>query len=50
MFIFFLARIYTIYFDSADIMLLANFTISTFLSSLVFAAAWYYKRPKAKLN
>lgn len=44
---FFLARIYTIYFDSGDVMLLANFGISTILSSAVMAAAWFYKsKPK----
>lgn len=39
-------RIYTILLDSADRMLLANFGISTILSSSVFLAAWYYKKPK----
>ncbi|XP_055611372.1 solute carrier family 66 member 3 [Uranotaenia lowii] len=39
-------RIYTIMLDSADKMLLANFSISTLLSSSIFAAAWYYKKPK----
>ncbi|XP_055629665.1 solute carrier family 66 member 3 [Toxorhynchites rutilus septentrionalis] len=39
-------RIYTILLDSADKMLLANFGISTILSSSVFLAAWYYKKPK----
>lgn len=39
-------RIYTIMLDSGDKMLLANFGISTFLSSAVLLAAWYYKKPK----
>lgn len=39
-------RIYTILLDSADRMLLANFGISTVLSTSVFLAAWYYKKPK----
>lgn len=39
-------RIYTILLDSGDKMLLANFGISTVLSSSVFLAAWYYKKPK----
>jgi solute carrier family 66, member 3 len=42
----FLARIYTIMLDSADIMLLTNFIVSTGLSSAVFAAVLYYKKPK----
>jgi hypothetical protein len=47
-FIFFLllARIYTILLDSADVMLLTNFIVSTFLSSAVFAAVLYYKQPQ----
>lgn len=32
--------------DSGDVMLLANFLVSTALSSLVLLAAWYYKKPK----
>uniref|UniRef100_A0AAG5D735 Solute carrier family 66 member 3 n=1 Tax=Anopheles atroparvus TaxID=41427 RepID=A0AAG5D735_ANOAO len=39
-------RIYTILLDSGDKMLLANFGISTILSSSVLLAAWYYKKPK----
>ncbi|XP_053673236.1 solute carrier family 66 member 3 [Anopheles nili] len=39
-------RIYTIMLDSGDKMLLANFGISTLLSTLVLLAAWYYKKPK----
>ncbi|XP_065076022.1 solute carrier family 66 member 3-like [Ochlerotatus camptorhynchus] len=39
-------RIYTILLDSADKMLLANFGISTILSTSVLLAAWYYKKPK----
>ncbi|XP_063708009.1 solute carrier family 66 member 3 [Culicoides brevitarsis] len=39
-------RIYTVMLDSGDAMLLANFTVSTVLSSLVLLAAWYYKKPK----
>ncbi|XP_058459487.1 solute carrier family 66 member 3 [Malaya genurostris] len=39
-------RIYTILLDSGDKMLLTNFGISTFLSSSVLLAAWYYKKPK----
>ncbi|XP_063239519.1 solute carrier family 66 member 3 [Bacillus rossius redtenbacheri] len=42
-----LTRIYTIYLDSADPMLLTNFSISVALSSSVLAAAAYYRRPKA---
>lgn len=45
-FAFLLARIYTIYIDSADTMLLTNFIVSTFLSSMVYAAVLYYKKPK----
>ncbi|KAG5677825.1 hypothetical protein PVAND_007549 [Polypedilum vanderplanki] len=41
-------RIYTILLDSADIMLLANFIISTALSSAVLTAVIYYKKPKVK--
>lgn len=39
-------RIYTILLDSGDKMLLANFGISTILSTSVFLAAWVYKKPK----
>lgn len=42
----FLARIYTIYIDSADVMLLTNFIVSTALSSAVLGAVMYYKKPK----
>jgi len=40
------ARIFTIYLDSADVTLLTNFAISTFLSSSMMAATIYYKNPK----
>lgn len=40
------ARIYTILIDSADVMLLTNFIVSTALSSAVFAAVLYYKKPE----
>jgi hypothetical protein len=39
-------RIYTIMLDSFDKMLLANFTVSTVLSSAVWFAAYFYKKPK----
>uniref|UniRef100_A0A1L8DTV7 Solute carrier family 66 member 3 n=1 Tax=Nyssomyia neivai TaxID=330878 RepID=A0A1L8DTV7_9DIPT len=39
-------RIYTIMVDSADIMLLMNFSISFLLSAAVFLAAKYYKTQK----
>lgn len=42
----FAARIYTVYVDSADTMLLANFTISFILSAAVYLAAFYYKKHK----
>ncbi|XP_039964727.1 solute carrier family 66 member 3 [Bactrocera neohumeralis] len=38
-----LTRIYTVYVQSSDMMLLINFFISTFLSSSVFVAACIYK-------
>lgn len=41
-------RIYTILLDSADIMLLTNFIVSTGLSSAVLGAVIYYKNPKKK--
>lgn len=41
-----LTRVYTIYMDSADVTLLANFSISVLLSSSVMAAALYYRHPK----
>jgi len=43
-----LTRIYTIFIDSADIMLLTNFIVSTGLSSAVLAAVMYYKKPKTE--
>jgi len=43
-----LTRIYTVYFQSGDWILLSNFLISTFLSSSVFAAACVYKTKKPK--
>lgn len=39
----FSARIFTILIDSADTTLLLNFTVNTFLSSSVLAAAYYFK-------
>ncbi|XP_030375186.1 solute carrier family 66 member 3 [Scaptodrosophila lebanonensis] len=42
-----MTRIYTVYVQSHDWMLLSNFLISTFLSASVFAAACVYKK-KAK--
>ncbi|XP_053955814.1 solute carrier family 66 member 3 [Anastrepha ludens] len=39
-----MTRIYTVYVQSNDLMLLSNFLISTFLSSSVFAAACVYRR------
>lgn len=41
-----LTRIYTIMLDSFDKMLLANFIISTLLSSAVYGVAFYYKKVK----
>ncbi|XP_065360384.1 solute carrier family 66 member 3 [Calliphora vicina] len=41
-------RIYTVYVQSHDLMLLSNFMISTFLSSSVFVAACVYKTKKTK--
>ncbi|GLH14552.1 uncharacterized protein GBIM_18927, partial [Gryllus bimaculatus] len=41
-----MTRIYTIYMDSADVTLLANFTISTFLSTSIMLAAIYFKKEK----
>jgi hypothetical protein len=41
-----LTRIYTIFIDSADVMLLTNFIVSTLLSSAVWAAVLYYKKPE----
>jgi len=43
---FFLARIFTIYLDSADLTLLSNFAISTFLSTSMMVATIHYKKPK----
>ncbi|XP_017014327.2 solute carrier family 66 member 3 [Drosophila takahashii] len=42
-----MTRIYTVFFQSHDWMLLSNFLISTFLSASVFGAACFYKK-KAK--
>uniref|UniRef100_A0A1B0FDQ5 Solute carrier family 66 member 3 n=1 Tax=Glossina morsitans morsitans TaxID=37546 RepID=A0A1B0FDQ5_GLOMM len=39
-----MTRIYTVYVQSHDWMLLSNFIISTFLSSSVFTAAWVFKK------
>ncbi|XP_054732975.1 solute carrier family 66 member 3 [Anastrepha obliqua] len=39
-----MTRIYTVYVQSNDLMLLSNFLISTFLSSSVFAAACVYRK------
>ncbi|KAG4071047.1 hypothetical protein HA402_001484 [Bradysia odoriphaga] len=41
-----LTRIYTVMVDSADRMLLANFSISFLLSGSIYLAAFYYKKPK----
>lgn len=41
-----LTRVYTVYVQSADPMLLANFMISVVLSSSVFVTAYIYKKPK----
>uniref|UniRef100_A0A2A4JKU5 Solute carrier family 66 member 3 n=1 Tax=Heliothis virescens TaxID=7102 RepID=A0A2A4JKU5_HELVI len=38
-----LARIYTVYIDSADFKLMVNFSISTLLSTAVLGTAMYYK-------
>ncbi|KAH8286956.1 hypothetical protein KR018_012290 [Drosophila ironensis] len=43
-----MTRIYTVFFQSHDWMLLSNFLISTFLSASVFAAACVYKKKKPK--
>ncbi|CAB3375773.1 Hypothetical predicted protein [Cloeon dipterum] len=40
------SRIFTIYLDSADLTLLTNFAISTFLSTSMMLATIYYKNPK----
>ncbi|XP_059472669.1 solute carrier family 66 member 3 [Neocloeon triangulifer] len=40
------SRIFTIYLDSADLTLLTNFGISTFLSTSMMVATIYYKNPK----
>lgn len=44
--LFIAARIYTVYVDSADTMLLSNFFISFALSAAVYLAAFYYKKHK----
>ncbi|XP_067613699.1 solute carrier family 66 member 3 isoform X4 [Eurosta solidaginis] len=43
-------RIYTVFVQSNDLMLLSNFLISTFLSSSVFAAACVYKSKQVKAD
>ncbi|XP_017135387.1 solute carrier family 66 member 3 [Drosophila miranda] len=43
-----MTRIYTVYVQSHDWMLLSNFLISTFLSASVFAAACFYKKKVKK--
>ncbi|XP_005176758.1 solute carrier family 66 member 3 [Musca domestica] len=43
-----MTRIYTVYVQSHDWMLLSNFLISTFLSSSVFVAACVYKKKTKK--
>ncbi|XP_059216651.1 solute carrier family 66 member 3 [Stomoxys calcitrans] len=43
-----MTRIYTVYVQSHDWMLLSNFLISTFLSSSVFVAACIYKKKTKK--
>lgn len=45
-----LARIYTIFLDSADVLLLLNFIISTVLSTAVYIAVLYYKKPESVLQ
>ena len=47
-FVLHLARIYTVYVQSHDWMLLSNFMISTLLSSSVFVAACVYKKKSKK--
>ncbi|KAH8296580.1 hypothetical protein KR054_008297 [Drosophila jambulina] len=47
---FLTARIYTVFFQSHDWMLLSNFLISTFLSASVFAAACFYKKKTLKAD
>lgn len=39
-------RIFTVYVDSADSLILANFTISSFCSLSVLLAALYYQQDK----
>lgn len=43
---FFSARIYTIFLDSADPMLLTNFISSTILCTAVYVSVLYFKKPK----
>ncbi|KAG7211589.1 hypothetical protein KM043_010845 [Ampulex compressa] len=43
-----LTRIFTIWMDSADLLLLGNFTISVLLSSSIMFSAMYYKRQGVK--
>ncbi|KAL7732012.1 hypothetical protein ACLKA6_015776 [Drosophila palustris] len=43
-----MTRIYTVFVQSFDMMLLSNFFISTFLSSAVFGAACVYKKKTKK--
>ncbi|KAH8368862.1 PQ-loop repeat-containing protein 3 [Drosophila serrata] len=45
-----MTRIYTVFFQSHDWMLLSNFLISTFLSASVFAAACFYKKKTTKAD
>ncbi|XP_076169988.1 solute carrier family 66 member 3 [Ptiloglossa arizonensis] len=45
-----LTRIFTIWMDSADILLLGNFTISVILSSSIMFSAIYYRRHRVKQN
>lgn len=44
--ILFLARIFTIWMDSADAALLLNFTVNVILSSSIMFAAYFFKPVK----
>ncbi|XP_014209766.1 PQ-loop repeat-containing protein 3 [Copidosoma floridanum] len=45
-----LTRIFTVYMDSADILILGNFIVSTTLSSSIMFSAMYYKRKLKKIE
>lgn len=45
-----LTRVFTIWMDSADILLLGNFIISVILSSSIMFSAIYYRRHRVKQN